>query len=137
MDRQGKIELSPEERCSSKDMLSKGRHTSREILRAQIMLKADSGIKKTNIRVQTGVSYGMIFNTLNTYRSKGLHSARHYAPSAGRKPHISPEQRPHITAVIYGAVPEGMNVEFMAFTFIQSPDSKGCKQTGMFHARRF
>lgn len=107
MARQGKIELSPEDKSSLKDMLSKGRHTSREIIRAQILLKADSGVKKTDIMTQTGVSYGTIFNVLNEYRSKGLQSALHDAPRSGRKAHITPEQRAHITAVACSVAPEG------------------------------
>jgi len=107
MARQGKIELSPEEKSSLKDMLSKGRHTSREIIRAQILLKADSGMKKTDIEVQVGVSHGTIFNVLNAYRSKGLQCALHDAPRSGRKALITPEQRAHITAVACSTAPQG------------------------------
>lgn len=107
MARQGKIELSPEERSSLKDLLSKGRHTSREVLRAQILLKADEGMKKTDIRTQTGVSYATVFNILNTYRIKGLNSALHDASRTGRKAHITPEQRAHITAIACSEAPEG------------------------------
>jgi putative transposase len=107
MARQGKIELSPEEKSSLKDMLSKGRHTSREIVRAQILLKADSGMKKCDIQKQLGISYGTVFNILNTYRSDGLKAALHDAPRAGRKAHITPQERAHITAIACSAAPEG------------------------------
>ena len=107
MARQGKIELSPEEKSSLKDMLSKGRHSSRAIARAQVLLKASDGMKKTDICEQTGVCYATVFNILNAYRSKGLNGALYEAPRSGRRAHISPEQRAHITAIACSEAPQG------------------------------
>ena len=107
MARQGKIELSPEEKRSLKDLLSKGRHSSRELLRAQVLLKADAGIKKEEIALQVGVCRATVFNILRTYRSQGLNSSLYDAPRSGRSPRITPEQRAHITAIACSEAPEG------------------------------
>jgi transposase len=107
MARQGKIELSSEEKRSLKDMLSKGRHSSRELLRAQVLLKADAGTKKEDIALQVGVCRATVFNILQTYRSKGLDSSLYDAPRSGRSARISPEQRAHITAIACSEAPEG------------------------------
>ena len=107
MGRQGKIELTSEENRSLKDMLRKGRHSHRELIRAQILLLVSQGKKKSDVSTQLNVSYATVFNVLNAYRSKGLSGALYDAPRLGRRAHISAAQRAHITALACSEAPQG------------------------------
>jgi transposase len=107
MARQGKIELTSEEKRSLRELLSQGRHTNREIQRAQVLLKAAAGLKKEDIGPQVGVCRATVYNVLRAYRSEGLQAALYDAPRSGRNARISPEQRAHITAIACSEAPEG------------------------------
>lgn len=101
------FKLTGEERSSLKAMISKGKHSSREIKRAWVLLKVDEGQKKLAIAQELDVAYSTIFNLLNAYKAGGLDQALYDAPRSGPRGHVHAKAKARITALACSQPPEG------------------------------
>jgi len=77
-----RVELSQVERSDLKALLSGGKHASRKLKRAQILLAADAGAGDEEIAMSVGVSGSTVYRTKRRFVEGNLERA------------LSEEQRP-------------------------------------------
>jgi transposase len=105
--------ISPiEEREELRKLTRTGRARAREILRANILLKADEGgegQRKVDAAIakELQVSLGTVATTRQRYVSGGLERALHDRSRSGQPPRLSPRAAATLVAVACSKPPEG------------------------------
>lgn len=102
-----KVSLSEEERQDLETLLSRGKHASRTLSRARIMLKAAEGWKDEQIMTALDVSRSMVEAVRQRCVEEGVEAALYDKPRPGQKPKLSGVQQAHLIATACSAPPEG------------------------------
>jgi len=99
--------LPEEARCSLTDLLRKGKHSSRKIARAQVLLKLDQGLGPTQIHREVGVTVSTVCNLRRRANQKGWQATLEENQRSGRPALISGKARAQITALACTDAPDG------------------------------
>jgi len=107
-----RVVLRREERQELRKLTHTGRARAREILRANILLKADEdpeGERKGDLAIATElkVSLGTVASTRQRYVTGGLELALHDRPRSGQPPRLSPRGEAKLVAMACSKPPEG------------------------------
>jgi transposase len=116
------IKLKEEEEQAIKDLLTSGKHLSRELNRGRILLLNHEGKKLSEISEFLGLNYVGVTGVVNRYKSQGLKAALYDAPRSGAPVKITPKVEAHVTALVCSEQPEGQvrwTLELLHDNFIQ------------------
>lgn len=101
------VHLSPAERRSLHTTARTGTRPARVIQRAQILLKADAGLRDTDIAEHLSCTTVHVANIRKRYGTGGLERALHDAPRSGKPPTFTGEDEANIVALACTDAPEG------------------------------
>ena len=90
-----------------RQLLSKGCHSSREIMRAQVLLKLHAGGKPTAISQEVFVQPATVKSIKRRYLSEGLERALIDAPRSGAPAKITEFHEADVTTLACSTPPEG------------------------------
>lgn len=101
-----KIELSAAEEMELNQLISKGKHSSRKIRRAHILLKMHQGKEYSTIANEIAVSMATVYNIHHSY-VKGSLNALEEKPRPGQPRKVTPEVEAAVTSIACSDAPEG------------------------------
>jgi transposase len=101
-----RVNLTPEERQEVLEMTSKGRINARKMKRAQVLLKADEGLKDEDIMAAVGVSRPMVERTRKRLVEGGLNKALNEDPRPGAKRRLDGRAEAHLIALTCSEPPD-------------------------------
>jgi putative transposase len=101
-----KIELSAAEQDELHQLTSKGKHSSRKIRRAHILLKIHQSKEYGMIAEETGVSLATVYNIHHSYVKDKL-NALEEKPRPGQPRKVTPEVEAAVTSIACSDAPEG------------------------------
>jgi transposase len=101
-----RVNLTPEERQELLEMTSKGRINARKMKRAQVLLKADEGLKDEDIMAAVGVSRPMVERTRKRLVEGGLNKALNEDPRPGAKRRLDGRAEAHLIALTCSEPPD-------------------------------
>ena len=97
--KKNKPSLSKKEKDELRSLVKKGRQSARTIIRARVLLMADSGKPDKEIREALGLSQWTPQNIRRKYSQGGLERALYDAPRPGQPKTTTPEEEAEITAL--------------------------------------
>jgi len=100
------VKLSDEERSELASMTKRGKHSTRVITRARILLLLDEGKKQKEIKAALGTSNPTIWRISQRYCEEGLSSALEDKPRPGAKPKLDAKGEAHLIALACSNAPE-------------------------------
>jgi transposase len=100
------VKLTPEEQQELLEMTSKGRISARKMKRAQVLLKADEGLKDEDIMAAVGVSRPMVERTRKRLVEGGLNKALNEDPRPGAKRRLDGRAEAHLIALTCSEPPD-------------------------------
>ena len=100
------VKLTPEEQQELLEMTSKGRISARKMKRAQVLLKADEGLKDEDIMAAVGVSRPMVERTRKRLVEGGLNKALNEDPRPGAKRMLDGRAEAHLIALTCSEPPD-------------------------------
>jgi transposase len=100
------VNLTGEERQELLEMTSKGRISARKMKRAQVLLKADEGLKDEDIMAAVGVSRPMVERTRKRLVEGGLNKALNEDPRPGAKRRLDGRAEAHLIALTCSDPPD-------------------------------
>jgi len=101
-----RVNLTPEERQELLELTSKGRINARKMKRAQVLLKADEGLKDEAIMAAVGVSRPMVERTRKRLVEGGLNKALNEDPRPGAKRRLDGRAEAHLIALTCSEPPD-------------------------------
>lgn len=101
------ISLSAKEKKLLKSIVTKGTHPARVFNRAQILLKADCGLKDEEIAVHLECTPQHVGRIRKRYCTVELEHALHDAPRSGKPRTFHKEEETRIVAIACTQAPEG------------------------------
>lgn len=101
------LELKRRDRLMLKGLLRHGEHYAREMVRANILLALDRGVKDTTLAQVLGVERTTIWRTRMAYLEGGLQSALYDMPRPGRPLKYRMREQSEIVALACSDPPEG------------------------------
>ena len=101
-----KVELTSEERQALIDLTSKGQVRARKMKRAQVLLKADEGLKDADIMAAVGVSRPMIEDTRRRFVEGGLDKSLNEDSRPGAKRKLDGRAEAHLIALTCSEPPD-------------------------------
>lgn len=114
--------LKEEEIAQLRQMLKSGRHSSRELTRAQVLLKLHAGAQPTAIAQEVFVQPATVKQIKRRYLNEGLKRALKDAPRSGAPAKITEFHEADVTLLACSQPPEGYGkwtVELLADKMIQ------------------
>lgn len=102
-----KITLAQEAESSLKDLLKKGKLSSRTFTRIHILLKSNEGKHPKVIAEEQSTSLSRVYTVLQLYRDLGWERAIYDAPRSGAPMKIDGISRAKITALACTDAPQG------------------------------
>ncbi len=102
-----RVELTQEERNELMSMLSGGKHGSRKLKRAQILLAADTGASDTEIERCVGSGGSTVFRTKRRFVEIGLEAALSEQPRRGAGRKLTGKQEAFLVATACSTPPPG------------------------------
>jgi transposase len=100
------VNLTVEERQELLELTSKGRINARKMKRAQVLLKADEGLKDEDIMAAVGVSRPMVERTRKRLVEGGLNKALNEDPRPGAKRRLDGRAEAHLIALTCSEPPD-------------------------------
>jgi transposase len=100
------VKLTPEERQELLELTSKGRINARKMKRAQVLLKADEGLKDEDIMAAVDVSRPMVERTRKRLVEGGLNKALNEDPRPGAKRRLDGRAEAHLIALTCSEPPD-------------------------------
>ena len=100
------VKLTPEEQQELLEMTSKGRISARKMKRAQVLLKADEGLKDEDIMAAVGVSRPMVERTRKRLVEGGLNKALNEDPRPGAKRRLDGRAEAHLIVLTCSEPPD-------------------------------
>lgn len=94
-----RVNLTAEERQALLDMTSQGRINARKMKRAQVLLRADEGLKDEAVMAAVGVSRPMVERTRKRLVEGGLTKALNEDPRPGAKRKLDGRAEAHLVAL--------------------------------------
>ena len=116
------IQLSESDEQKVRELLTSGKHLSRELNRGRILLLNHEGKSMSDISVLLGLNYVAITGIVNRYKSEGLKAALYDKPRSGAPKKITPKVEARVTALVCSEQPEGQvrwTLELLEDKFIQ------------------
>ena len=116
------IQLSETDEQKVRELLTSGKHLSRELNRGRILLLNHEGKSMSDISVLLGLNYVAITGIVNRYKSEGLNAALYDKPRSGAPKKITPKVEARVTALVCSEQPEGQvrwTLELLEDKFIQ------------------
>lgn len=116
------IKLSSTDEESIRHLLTSGKHLSRELTRARILLLNHEGRKLSEIATLLGVNYVSVTQIVNRYKEHGLQCALYDRPRSGAPCKITERIEAQVTAIACSEQPEGQvrwTLELLHDKFIQ------------------
>lgn len=101
-----RVNLTPEERQELLELTSKGRINARKMKRAQVLLKADEGLKDEAIMAAVNVSRPMVERTRKRLVEGGLNKALNEDPRPGAKRKLDGRAEAHLIALTCSEPPD-------------------------------
>lgn len=101
------LELKRRDRGILKGILRHGEHHAREMVRANVLLALDRGVKDTAITQVLGVERTTIWRTRMAYLDGGLPSALYDMPRSGRPMKYKMREQSEIVALACSDPPQG------------------------------
>jgi transposase len=101
-----RVNLTSEERQELLELTSKGRINARNMKRAQVLLKADEGLKDEAIMAAVGVSRPMVERTRKRLVEGGLNKALNEDPRPGAKRRLDGRAEAHLIALTCSEPPD-------------------------------
>ncbi len=101
-----RVNLTSEERQELLELTSKGRINARKMKRAQVLLKADEGLKDEDIMAAVGVSRPMVERTRKRLVEGGLNKALNEDPRPGAKRRLGGRAEAHLIALTCSEPPD-------------------------------
>src|ERR1700674_5871359 len=102
-----RVELSQVERAELKALLSGGKHASRKLKRAQILLAADTGAGDEEIARSVGVGGSTVYRTKRRFVLGNLEAALHEEPRLGARGKLSGKEEALLVATACSSPPAG------------------------------
>jgi transposase len=102
-----RVELSQTEREQLTALLSGGRHASRKLKRAQVLLAADAGIGDAAIATTVAVSASTVYRTKRRFVGGNLDAALNEEPRPGAARKLSGREEAILVATACASPPEG------------------------------
>ena len=116
------IQLSESDEQKVRELLTSGKHLSRELNRGRILLLNHEGKSMSDIAILLGLNYVAITGIVNRYKSEGLKAALYDKPRSGAPKKITPKVEARVTALVCSEQPEGQvrwTLELLEDKFIQ------------------
>lgn len=101
------IQLSRKELASIQSIIRRGRHNSRVIARARILLLSHNGEGKDAIASRLEIGRSTVQGIRDQYREGSLDRALYDAPRSGQPPKITDEGEAYLIALATSSPPEG------------------------------
>ena len=101
------VHLSGKDRQAIEALLRSGSHPARVIRRANILLKANDGLKDADIASHLDCTTVHVANIRQRYCTGGLDRALHDAPRSGKPPTFTGKHEAQIVALACTGAPEG------------------------------
>jgi transposase len=101
------VKLSVREKLQLRAIINKGSHKSREIRRAQVLLKSSQGMKDADIAYQLGTTTRSVERIRLRYSQGKLKTAIYDAPRSGNPGVVTDEVEAQLVAVTCSNPPEG------------------------------
>jgi transposase len=102
-----RVDLSEIERCELKAMLSGGRHATRKLKRAQILLAADAGVCDELIATTVAVGASTVYRTRRRFVEGNLEKALSEEPRPGATRKLTSKEEALLVATACSSPPEG------------------------------
>lgn len=141
------VDLNDEERKQLQQLTRQGKHSSRKVMRALVLLKAEEGFSDSEIASAIGISIPTIERTRKRFVEEGL-GALNERQRPGPKPKLSGKQEAHLIAIACSEPPEGRQrwtlrlladkvVELgLAETYTYEAARRVLKKTNLSHGRK-
>jgi transposase len=100
------VELTAEERQELHELTSKGQVRARKMKRAQVLLKADAGLKDEEIMTALNVSRTMVERTRKRFVEGGLKKALNEDPRPGAKRKLDGRAEAYLIALTCSEPPD-------------------------------
>jgi transposase len=100
------VELTTEERQELHELTSKGQVRARKMKRAQVLLKADAGLKDEEIMAALSVSRTMVERTRKRFVEGGLKKALNEDPRPGAKRKLDGRAEAYLIALTCSEPPD-------------------------------
>jgi transposase len=104
---QSKLQLSQQELTRLREILHKGKHASRTLYRARILLLLHEGKSKTAIAEELDLGRSTVQRTGRSYRKNGLEAALFELPRSGRPKVVDEKTKAFIVATACSETPNG------------------------------
>src|SRR3989344_2015391 len=101
------IVLTKAERATLRTLLSKGRHSARELMRARVLLKSADGIPQIRIANDEDINRSTVKDIRERFDEGGLDRALYDAPRPGQPPKLDDKAEAHLVALACSDAPEG------------------------------
>jgi transposase-like protein len=102
-----RVELSQVERSELKALLSGGKHASRKLKRAQILLAADAGASDEEIARSVGVGGSTVYRTKRRFVEGNLERALSEEPRPGAERKLTGKEEALLVATACASPPRG------------------------------
>ncbi|HTS51604.1 MAG TPA: IS630 family transposase [Bryobacteraceae bacterium] len=102
-----RVELTVAERCELGALLSAGKHPSRKLKRAQILLAADGGVMDEDIVETVGVGDSTVYRTKRRFVEAGLDAALSEEPRPGAERKLTGKEEALLVATACSKPPAG------------------------------
>ena len=122
-----RVELSQVERNELKALLSGGKHASRKLKRAQILLAADAGAGDKEIARSVGVSGSTVYRTKRRFVEGNLERALSEEPRPGAERKLTGKEEALLVATACAAPPKGRarwTLELLAGAIVKLTEHK-------------
>ena len=104
------VKLSAQEKQELLAMVKSGKHNSREINRARVLLKSSEGMKDKDISVHVGIAVRSIERIRSRYDEGGVNKAIYDDARSGQPLKITPQIEGRLVAIACSSPPEGQSV---------------------------
>lgn len=101
------VKLTPKERQTLMCIINKGKHPSRRVKRANILLLSDSGRKDQEIIQGLGSSPSTVARIRERFTRGGLEEALNEKPRSGQPPKVDGRAKAMLTAIACSKAPQG------------------------------
>jgi transposase len=135
--RQTSLQLKPGDRRFLEEFRAKGRHRSREINRAHILLALDGNISEATIMTVLGVGRTALWRTRCAYVEKGLDYALHDVARSGAPRDYQTDHEAQVVALACSQAPAGAKRWTIKLLTQAARREPGMKQISRESVRRF
>jgi len=100
------VDLSADERDTLRQLIKRGKHSSRKVTRARILLLASDGFTDEQIVASLKTAFATVERTRKRFVEEGL-GCLNERPRRGQAPKLTGKQEAHLIAIACSTPPEG------------------------------